>query len=315
MFIQFIINVKDKLIRGRPYGGVGLMWNKSLSHIVNIVKYDCNRILGIELTANQHTILLICCYLPYECDMNYDDYCFYLQVDKFKCIIESASTSYVCILGDFSANIQSQSIFGTELIEFCDMNNLCFTDRMMLLPDAFTFVSQAHDTTSWLDRSITTSTRQTFVADVSIINSAVCSDHLPLSVQITWDGIPLYDSNFVKKTRTIHKWHLASEEDKHKYYNCTHRLLSDIEIPIKALYCKDSNCANHNIGLESFYNQIVSAMKLATQKCIPTTKSSAKFKVIPGWNEYVKEHHDIARNALHLWTLTIDHATDQFITP
>ena len=34
------------------------MWNKSLSHIVKIVKYDDNRVFGIELTANQHTILL-----------------------------------------------------------------------------------------------------------------------------------------------------------------------------------------------------------------------------------------------------------------
>ena len=32
-----------------------------------------------------------------------------------------------------TTNIQSQPIFGTELIEFCDMNNLCFTDGMMLL--------------------------------------------------------------------------------------------------------------------------------------------------------------------------------------
>ena len=38
--------------------------------------------------------------------MNYDDYCFYL--DKFKCTIESASTPYVFILGDFNANIQSR---------------------------------------------------------------------------------------------------------------------------------------------------------------------------------------------------------------
>ena len=134
--------------------------------------------------------------------MNYDDYCFYL--DKFKCIIESASTPYVFILGDFNSNIQSQSVSGTELIEFCDMNNLCFTDKILLLPDAFTFVSQAHGTTSWLDHCITTSAGQSLVADVSIINSAVCSDHLPLSVQITCDCIPLYDSNFVKKTKTIH---------------------------------------------------------------------------------------------------------------
>ena len=43
-----------------------------------------------------------------------------------------------------------------------------------------------------------------------------------------------------------------SEEDTHKYYSCTLGLLSDIEIPIKALYCKDSNCIAHNIEIESF---------------------------------------------------------------
>ena len=73
----------------------------------------------------------------------------------------------------------------------------------MLLPDAFTFVSQAHGTTSWLDHCIIISAGQSLVADVSIINSAACSDHLPLSihVQITCDCIPLYDSKFVKKNK------------------------------------------------------------------------------------------------------------------
>ena len=74
--------------------------------------------------------------------MFYDDYCFYL--DKFKCIIESVNTPYVFILGDFNADILSQSIFGSELIEFCDMNNLSFMNRSMLPPDTFTFISQAH---------------------------------------------------------------------------------------------------------------------------------------------------------------------------
>ena len=51
----------------------------------------------------------------------------------------------------------------------------------MLLPDAFTFDSQAHGTTSWLDHCIITSAGQSLVA-VFIIDSAVCSDLLPLIV-------------------------------------------------------------------------------------------------------------------------------------
>ena len=94
------------------------------------IKYDDDSVIGIEMKTSTHTLLFLCCNLPYECDMFYDDYCFYL--DKFKCIIESANTPYVFILGDFNADILSQSIFGSELIEFCDMNNLSFIDKSIL---------------------------------------------------------------------------------------------------------------------------------------------------------------------------------------
>ena len=56
------------------------------------------------------------------------------------------------------------------------------------------------------------------------------------------------------------------------------------------------------IAIESFYNQFKSAIKRATQKCIPPTKSFDKFDAVPGWNEYVKEHHDITIDAFHWWT-------------
>ena len=57
-------------------------------------------------------------------------------------------------MGDYNANIKSESVFGSELIEFCDLNNLCFIDKSSLLPDSF--ISQTHHTTSWLDHCIST---------------------------------------------------------------------------------------------------------------------------------------------------------------
>ena len=59
-------------------------------------------------------------------------------------------------MGDYNANIKSESVFGSELIEFCDLNNLCFIDKSSLSPDSYTFISQAHHTTSWLDHCIST---------------------------------------------------------------------------------------------------------------------------------------------------------------
>ena len=61
-------------------------------------------------------------------------------------------------MGDYNANIKSESVFGSVLIEFCDLNNLCFIDKSSLFPDCYTFISQAHHTctTSWLDHCIST---------------------------------------------------------------------------------------------------------------------------------------------------------------
>ena len=120
----------DKLITGRPHGVTGILWEKSLSQGTNIIKNEDTRILRLEIKCN-HTILLsICVYLPYEYDIFYDDYNFYLN--KIKIIIESANTPYVFVLGDFNADIQSDSVFLSELVEFCNLNKLDFIDRSIL---------------------------------------------------------------------------------------------------------------------------------------------------------------------------------------
>ena len=96
--------------------------------------------------TNNQTFLFVCIYLPYDCDVNYADYCLYLK--KINCIIDTASTPYIFILGDFNANINSDALFGKELIEFCDVNHLCFTYKNMISPDTYTFFSQAHGSKS-----------------------------------------------------------------------------------------------------------------------------------------------------------------------
>ena len=74
--------------------------------------------------------------------MFHDDYIFYLN--KIKIIIESANTPYVYVLGDINADIQSDSVFGSKLVEFCNLNKLDFIDRIILPSSFFTFISQAH---------------------------------------------------------------------------------------------------------------------------------------------------------------------------
>ena len=202
------MSLDEKLLSGRPHGGLSVMWKKSLYNSTKIMQYDDSRILGIELQSNNFTLLFLTVYLPYECDKFYDDYCFYLS--KLQCIIDSANTSYIFILGDFNANIQTTSIFGAELIEFCDNNNLCFLDKELLSPDSFTYISQAHGTTSWLDHCITTTSGRAITSSLSIIDNIVCSDHFPLCINIVCDVNPLCDTVLDVECQPKIKWHAAN---------------------------------------------------------------------------------------------------------
>ena len=87
------MSIENTLI---SHGGISIMWRKTISHGVKIIQYDDDRILGIELKTSGFIILILCVYMPYECNDNYDDFCFYL--DKVKCITESTTVTHPMFL-------------------------------------------------------------------------------------------------------------------------------------------------------------------------------------------------------------------------
>ena len=47
-----------------------------------------------------------------------------------------------------------------------------------------------------------------------------------------------------------------------------------------------------------FYERIITCLKCAEKECVPFKPPHYDFKAIPGWNDYVREHHAVAREAL-----------------
>ena len=98
------MSTENKLIRDSPHGGIRIKWRKTLSRSVKIIQYNDEGILGIELKPSDVIILILCIYMPYECNESYDDFCFF-YLDKVKCVIVSANTPYVFVMGDSNADI------------------------------------------------------------------------------------------------------------------------------------------------------------------------------------------------------------------
>ena len=63
-----------------------------------------------------------------------------------------------------------------------------------------------------------------------------------------------------------------------------------------------TNCTLHNSVIDCFHNPIISVLHKSARKCIPTSVlKSGNYTTIPGWNDYVKEHHIVAKDAVSLW--------------
>ena len=74
------MNDDGQLLVGRPYGGIGIMWRKNISHACNVVNLNDVRLLGINVEfvdTIEGKIFLLNVY-NYQSSDNYEEYCNYL---------------------------------------------------------------------------------------------------------------------------------------------------------------------------------------------------------------------------------------------
>ena len=286
------------LLRGRPYGGIGFMWHKSIANKCKIVTYDDPRIIGLELNCSSHKILLLNVYLPYESHDNYDTYMSYLV--KIQQLVVGADTPYVYVIGDWNADILNRSRFGRELLEMCTDSDLYVSDKTLLPGDTYSFISKAHGTCSWLDHCIATTSGHNIIQELKFNYDSVASDHFPLEMSIKCNITPICDNDI--EDVKIHDWSCIDQDIINQYYGVTQNILSKIEIPHDLFLCTKNKCEVHNASITKFYEDIMNALRESTAKCIPSKRPS-QGHCVPGWNMYAKEAHIVARDDFHLWTM------------
>ena len=64
--------------KGRPFGGIGILWRKSIGTCIHIHKYNDSRVMAIDFNDGNRKILAVNIYMP--CDdrsttsLNYDEF-------------------------------------------------------------------------------------------------------------------------------------------------------------------------------------------------------------------------------------------------
>ena len=126
------------VLRGRPYGGLAIMWRKSLGGC-KIIDMSDKRLMCIEVDNSDKCLFFINVYMPVDGYDNLDEFLSYLA--KLNSYVEELNSPYVAFFGDFNANCEEgkSSLFGKELARFCKEENFSMADQTYCPASSFTF--------------------------------------------------------------------------------------------------------------------------------------------------------------------------------
>ena len=302
------MDTSDSILIGRPYGGLGILWRKCLNNCIEIVHSLCtDRLLCFYINVGSKRMLVINVYLPFQSDDNED---IYLEnLGKLSSIIDSCDTCNVIIMGDFNSDVHCQSKFSNYLSDFINTNELTCADKCMLPGDSFTYVSDCHGSTSWLDHCMTSKNVHSSVQNLDILyEHNVTSDHLPVTLSLEVSNMPELHSNVheadVPNSRNSAKviWSKFSETELETYKHLTELYLQNISLNTDILCCKDVNCNHkeHMTDLDNMYSCIVEAL-ISSSSVINKRRTNTAYKHVAGWNDFISDAHDDARSAFLTW--------------
>ncbi|KAG7295668.1 hypothetical protein JYU34_021952 [Plutella xylostella] len=289
------------VVRGRPYGGVALLWRKGAFDNVCIVNCKNTRIVAINCKVNGLSVLVFSVYMPTDSIKNLPEFTECLA--EVSAIIDDLKIENVFVLGDF--NSHPGELFCNELLRFCSEQKWICADFEYLGLDSgtYTFISDAHGCTRWLDHCLTSTVAYKSISSIEVKYDVSWSDHFPLQIACDF-SILAPSSNVSNVLRNSVLWGERDKSQIDEYHNISHSELRLIDFPSEMSNCCGKMCNNteHKKVIDKMYKNIVMIMQKAALHCSKIRICSRK-KYVIGWNKHVSEAHREARLAFQTWQL------------
>jgi len=279
----FCIDISSGLLRGRPYGGVAILWHKSLNYNIQSVYSGLDWLLAVTVSDDNHNL--------YNADIRYLD-----------CL---GKIGPYMILGDFNCNHSPCGKVLNDHITDCDLTLIdCY-----LPSDSYTYISDAWHSSSWLDHCVAPKCVLSMLVDCKVIYDSYNSDHFPLATTIDihacnthFDGTECSKPQFMFLPSYV-----SSQGLSEIYQSHVAGYLNDINLhTFEVICCQDTNCVSseHNAQIDLLYTHLTDCLTSATSLCFgfghPCSNSSLK-KSMPGWSDFVSDARPAASDAHNIW--------------
>ena len=297
-------DTRDRLITGHPNGGVAILYKVKLSKCITPIHFNLDWVIGISIDNGSNKHVILCVYLKCVSSRDEDhNEIFQGQLEELKLIIEDLDTTSVTIIGDWNADLVSVShAHGPLLKQFTNENGLIISSDQLLPNDSFTFINEMRPgETSWIDHCISTQDGHEIINDMCVRYDLTCRDHIPLIMNIGLNKLPTVEDEINDVSPKIN-WDNYDAVKLGEYSLMSDIHLSRVSIPIEALECRDTKCTdvNHILHTKTLYDNICKCLTDSSNSVFGIPKK-LKFNCRPGFNEHVKDLHDIARKRFVAW--------------
>lgn len=291
----------EGICEGRPSRGVAIFWRVSLSRYVLPVYVD-DSIIGIILNSENFKILMLNVYMP--CDMQNADafYKYRNSLAVLEAVIREQEVNQMILAGDFNAD-PSRGRFWGMLNDFCQSMSLVILDR--LFPrDTFTYLCPTKDSTSWLDHIVCTEQLTRAISNVSVGYGAALFDHFPVCFEIDISVCYLVRDSDNECVNEFVKWHKMKNDDKLEIRDYIDRAITGNQLLLNSVFgCCDMNC-KEKCHIEELVQVVTDIKKILIGSTGDFSfRNKERFKIIPGWNDYVRNYYIEARKHFIKWVL------------
>lgn len=291
-----------ELISGRPYGGCGILFRKSLLPVITRINSCSTRFCALSINSNSIVTLFICVYFPTNYGTTQANNLFLETICELRGFIDSYTSDNVVIVGDFNVDFQRVSFFRTQLQSLMSELNLNAVDLQSHI--GFTYERDDGKVRSWPDHVLTFSHLSSNISHVKCLHSASnLSDHVPLCFNYHLTSSPHSAMDYTPTNLpSSHSEQINWDRVTLNQVNCFQQTVRE-SLPCLSpdlLDCCLVSCEAHHLAIDDYCSQLFSSITSAAVDCFPIRTKRAK--IVPGWNDHVRSLRDAASFWNSVWT-------------
>ena len=291
----------DKMLKGRPYGGVAILWTNNIAQHIMPIHTHSKRITGCKYMCGNEIILFLTVYMP--CDNQSitvinDEYVDLIQ--EVQTVCENINPSRVIIGGDWNTSINRNNAQTNVFKRFLDINNLDICWNSVNAIQTVTYDNNNLGHQSCIDHFVTTMNVFDNITNCVVLDSVDnLSCHKPVLLQFKFQLNRLHKtSKRSNKNKTA--WHKVNNDDIVLYQQRLNTKLSLLNVPICIKNCSNVLC-NDTVNTNAICklcSDLISCL-IDADKIMP--KSAKRKKILPYWSEQAEPFRQVSLWWHWLW--------------